>query len=171
MIAAFIEVSRKCKDYRLIIAGKPKGCEDYWNRIQEEIIRSGVRDRITERIEYIPDEETEVYFKAADVPVLPYTHVFQSGVLFLGYSFGLPVIASDVGSLRQEIIENKTGLVFKPQDSADLAKSIESYFSSDLYRQLENRRQEIQDLANQRYSWTKVGEITKSVYASLLSQR
>ena len=41
-----------------------------------------------------PDEETELYFKAADVLILPYTHVFQSGVLFLGYSFGLPAIAA-----------------------------------------------------------------------------
>ena len=49
-----------------------------------------------QRIEYIPDEETEVYFKAADVLILPYVHVFQSGVLFLGYSFGLPAIAADV---------------------------------------------------------------------------
>ena len=37
--------------------------------------------------------------------MLPYTHIFQSGVLFLGYSFGLPVIASDVGSLREDVIE------------------------------------------------------------------
>ena len=40
-----------------------------------------------ERIEYVPDEETEIYFKAADVLALPYAHVFQSGVLFLGYNF------------------------------------------------------------------------------------
>ena len=58
----------------------------------------GVRDRVIERIEYVPDEETELYFKAADVLVLPYTRVFQSGVIFLGYSFGLPAIAADVGN-------------------------------------------------------------------------
>ena len=62
------------------------------------------------KIEYVPDAETEVYFKAADVLALPYTHIFQSGVLSLGYGFGLPVIAADVGSLKEEIIEGKTGL-------------------------------------------------------------
>jgi glycosyltransferase involved in cell wall biosynthesis len=30
-------------------------------------------------------------------------------VLFLGYSFGLPVIAAEVGSLKEEIIEGGTG--------------------------------------------------------------
>ena len=73
------------------------------------------------RAEYIPDDETELYFKAADVLVLPYRHIYQSGVLFLGYSFGLPVLAADVGALKEEIVEGKTGFVFKPEDSVDLA--------------------------------------------------
>jgi hypothetical protein len=36
---------------------------------------------------------------------------------------------------------------------------------------LETRRQEIQDFANERYSWTKVGEITRAVYTDLLAKR
>ena len=82
------------------------------------------------RAEYIPDEETELYFKAADVLVLPYRHIYQSGVLFLGYSFGLPVLAADVGTLKDEIIEGKTGFVFRPEDPVDLASAIERYFAA-----------------------------------------
>jgi glycosyltransferase involved in cell wall biosynthesis len=119
----------------------------------------------------VPDADTEIYFKAADVLVLPYTHIFQSGVLFLSYNFGLPVIASDVGSLKEDIIEGKTGFVCKPRDPVDLSKCIETYFSSELYRELEMRRQDIKDFAAQKYSWTTVGEITESVYKKLLAQR
>jgi glycosyltransferase involved in cell wall biosynthesis len=54
--------------------------------------------------------------------------VFQSGVLFLGYNFGLPAIAADVASLKNEIIEGKTGLVFRAQDPSDLANKIDQYF-------------------------------------------
>ena len=121
-----------------------------------------------ERIEYIPDDETEIYFKAADVLMLPYAHVFQSGVLFLGYSFGLPVIAADVGSLKDEIIEGQTGFVFCPRDSVDLATTIRRYFESDLYRDLAARRAVIQAYANERYSWSKVATITTAVYSKLL---
>ena len=32
--------------------------------------------------------------------MLPYRHIYQSGVLFLGYSFGLPILAADVGALK-----------------------------------------------------------------------
>ena len=168
LIAALAELLKEDTSYRLLIVGKPKGKKDYWEQLQQTIARSGVQNQLVERIEYIPDEETELYFKAADVLVLPYTHIFQSGVLFLGYSFGLPTIASDVGSLKEEILEGKTGFVFRPQDSSDLARKIESYFKSELFRNLESRRAEIKEYANERYSWDKVARITTAVYAALL---
>jgi glycosyltransferase involved in cell wall biosynthesis len=169
LIPAFMELLTKDGSYRLIIAGRLKGHQDYWRRIQQVILSSGVHDRIIKRIEYVPDEETELYFKAADVLVLPYTRIFQSGVLFLGYSFGLPVIVADVGSLGEEIVEGKTGFLFKPQDSSDLAGIIRKYFESDLFRNLESRRQEIKEYANERYSWSKVVTITTAVYSKLLA--
>ena len=169
LIPAFAELSNKDRSYRLIIVGKPKGWDGYWKQIHQGIARSGIRDRVIQRIEYIPDEETELFFKAADVLILPYTRVFQSGVLFLGYSFGLPAIASDVGNLKEEIIEGQTGFVFKPQDSSDLASKVDEYFKSELFRDLETRRAEIKAYANGRYSWSKVAMITAATYSRLLA--
>jgi glycosyltransferase involved in cell wall biosynthesis len=168
LVDAFIRMAGRAENYRLIIAGRPKGSEDYWAGLLAKINASPVRDKIILKIEYVPDAETEIYFKAADVLILPYIHVFQSGVLFLGYNFGLPSIAADVGALKEEIVAGETGFVFRPQDSADLAATIEKYFASELYRHLDRKRQLIRDYANERYSWTKVGEITKRVYADLL---
>ena len=168
LVDAFIEVARRAENYRLIIAGRPKGSEAYWAGLQEKISASPVRGQIILKIEYVPDAETEIYFKAADVLVLPYTHIFQSGVLFLGCNFGLPVIAADVGALKDEIVAGETGFVFRPQDSSDLAMTIKKYFASDLYRDLDSKRRLIRDYANKRYSWTKVGEITCRVYSDLL---
>jgi glycosyltransferase involved in cell wall biosynthesis len=122
---------------------------------------------VIQRIAYVPDEETELYFKAADVLILPYTHVFQSGVLFLSYGFGLPVIASDVGSLKDEIIEGETGLVCRPCDSPDLARAVREFFMSELYRQRVERRKAIAAHANARYSWDTVADITIGVYHRL----
>ncbi len=167
LISAFAELSNKDRSYRLIIVGKPKGSEGYWKQIHQGIARSGIRDRVIQRIECIPDEETELFFKAADVLILPYTRVFQSGVLFLGYSFGIPAIVADVGSLKEEIIEGQTGFVFNPQDSSDLASKIDEYFKSELFHNLETRRAEIKAYANERYSWSKVAMITAATYSRL----
>jgi glycosyltransferase involved in cell wall biosynthesis len=168
LVAAFTELSKVGFNYRLIIAGSVKNCQTYWRAVEQSIILSGVSERIIRKIEYVPDEDTEIYFKAADVLVLPYTYVFQSGVLFLGYSFGLPAIAADVGTLKEEIIEGQTGFVFKPQDSSDLAKTIWRYFTSELFSGLDSRRPTIKAYANERNSWNKVANITTSVYANFL---
>lgn len=171
LIAAFSALSEKDRSYRLLIVGRPKGQQNYWNEIRRTIVNSNIGDRVIEKIEYVPDEETELYFKAADALILPYAHVFQSGVLFLGYNFGLPAIAADVASLKNEIVEDKTGLVFRAQDPSDLAGKIDLYFKSELFSNLENTRREIKQYASDRYSWSKVAEITTSVYSNLLSSR
>ena len=172
LLAAFERVASSDEGYRLIIAGEPKkGSEKYLREIQETIQHSSCREQVMQQITYIPDEQTELYFKAADVLALPYTEVFQSGVLFLAYSFGLPVIASDVGSFRDDIIAGKTGYVCLPCNSQDLARAIENYFHSDLFKDLDRRRQEIQNHAIARNSWDTVGEITGNVYKKLLGRQ
>jgi glycosyltransferase involved in cell wall biosynthesis len=169
LVTAFIELAKQDPTYQLLIVGRPKQNPVYWTRIRETIRRSPVRDQIKQRIEYVPDGETEIYFKAADVVILPYDHVFQSGVLFLGYSFGLPAIVTDVGSLREEIVEGETGFVARPEDPSDLARTIRCYFQSDLYHNLDDRRRMIRQYANERYSWSKVAAVITNVYSSLLA--
>lgn len=168
LVAAFQQISSRHENYRLIIAGRQKSSETYWATIQEAIRENVLTGRISLKAEFIPDDQTEVYFKAADVLALPYRHIYQSGVLFLGYSFGLPVIAANVGSLRDEIVEGKTGFVFKPEDPSNLAMTIERYFASDLFAQLDSRRQEIRDYATERHSWDVVGQMIIDIYGSLL---
>jgi len=168
LVAAFQLIASEHKEYRLIIVGDPMQSDQYWRNIQSTIERHPSRGRIIQRIEYVPDSETEIYFKAADVSVLPYTGIFQSGVLVLSYSFGLPVIATDVGSLGEDIIEGTTGFVCRPRDPVDLARAIEAYFESDLYRQLDEHRQKIRDYVAEHNSWDVAGERTSNVYAELL---
>jgi len=171
LVAAFLEIARRSDAYRLIIAGRPKGSEAYWAGILEQINASPARAQFILKIEFVPDAETEIYFKAADVLILPYTHIFQSGVLFLGYNFGLPAIAADVGSLKDDIVEGRTGYVFRPREAADLARVIESYFSGEVYAHLPERREEIREFARQRYSWSEVARITTGVYDRLLDAK
>lgn len=168
LVAAFRQLVQQDGGYRLIIAGRPDRCEEYWATIRQSIAREISEGRILLRAEFISDDETEVYFKAADVLVLPYRDVYQSGVMFLGYSFGLPVLAADVGSLKDEIVEGNTGFLFRPEDPDDLARTFERYFASDLYSDLASRRQEIRNHAAERHSWDVVGQIIMGTYGDLL---
>lgn len=167
LVEAFNQLAPADTRYRLVIAGSPKGPPGYWAAIRETLRRSPVADRVLQVIEYVPDEQTELYFKAADVAVLPYTHIFQSGVLLMNFTFGLPVIAADVGSLNEDVIEGMTGLIFKPRDVPDLVQKIQAFFESDLYRNRDNSRQLIQAHTREKYSWDKVAATTTAVYARL----
>ena len=60
LTAAFEELSTRDRGYCLIIAGRVKGSEHYWNKIQQTLERDGVGDRVITTIKYVPDEETEV---------------------------------------------------------------------------------------------------------------
>jgi len=142
LVAAFTELSKECFNYRLIIAGSVKNCQSYWRAVEQSIILSGVGERIIRKIEYVPDEDTEIYFKAADVLVLPYTYIFQSGVLFLGYSFGLPAIASNTGSMQEDVIQGKTGFIHEAKNADALAEAIRVYFRSDIYRNLDEKNRD-----------------------------
>ncbi len=165
LITAFQKLSATSSDYRLIIAGEcKKGGEDYFSSIQQLLSRDASRQHIIQLIGFVPDDQTELYFKASDVIVLPYTEIFQSGIAFLAYSFGLPIIATDVGSFADDIVSGKTGFVCRPKDSDDLTKSILRYFNSDLYSELDKRRQHIIDYTQSHHSWDIVADITKCVY-------
>lgn len=159
-------------NYRLILAGEPKkGAEDYLRGIQESVDNCFSKGQVLLKAEFIADEEMELYFKAADVLVLPYKEIFQSGILFVAYRFGLPVIATDVGSFREDIIEGRTGFICKAADPGDMAKAVETYFASDLFRNLRVRRHELIEYANAIHSWSAVAKVTQNAYARMLESR
>ena len=152
LIAAFHQLLERDGNYRLIVAGRPKNSQ-YWNALRESIEADEATGRVILNADFVPDEDTEIYFMAADLLVLPYRHIYQSGVLFLSYRFGLPVLAADVGSLKRfSIVKGHTGLLFHPEDSGDLARQITGYFSSELYRHLNEQRTRIVSFAMERDS-------------------
>ncbi|MEY4916997.1 MAG: hypothetical protein RL616_910 [Verrucomicrobiota bacterium] len=167
LVAAFAELAKRDASYRLIVAGSPKGVPEYWAGIKKQIAESGVAERVQQHIEYISDEEIEVFLKAGDVLAQPYTLIFQSGVLIMGMSFGIPVIASDVGSLKEDVIEGKTGFIFPPRDTKALAQTIEKFFASDIYKNREQSRREIREHVLENNSWSKVARVTTEVYSKL----
>ena len=67
---------------------------------------------------YIPDDEVEALFRAADVTVLPYRSATQSGVTHVAYALGCPVIATNVGGITETVREGETGSPRRPRTRA-----------------------------------------------------
>ena len=60
---------------------------------------------------FIEHSELEDLFGRAKAVILPYTSATQSGVVLLSYSFGVPVISTNVGGLSEYIIPGETGFI------------------------------------------------------------
>jgi glycosyltransferase involved in cell wall biosynthesis len=170
LIRALAELIAEDERFRLVIAGpvKDKDCEAYWQELEKMIKELRLSNYVRKEVRFIRDKDVGTFFKASDVSVLPYKRIYQSGVLLLSYSQGLPVIAADVGSLREDIVEGQTGLIFRAGDPAHLAVQIRTYFASDLFRNLESNGQRIREYGDDRFSWEKNVDSTFAVYKSLL---
>jgi D-inositol-3-phosphate glycosyltransferase len=73
---------------------------------------------------FVPEKHVLHYFHGADLLVMPYRHIDQSAVLFMALATGLPVLAADVGSLR-DYVPLTSGRVVLPGDPSALAAAIE----------------------------------------------
>lgn len=168
---AFVSLASADTRYRLVIAGEPRrDAGAYLAAIRSELRAAGLGDRVIERAEHVPDAEAEVYFKAADVLVLPYREVFQSGVLFLGLAFGLPAVATAVGGLADAVVDGENGLLCERDNAESLAGALDRYFSGELYARLDSRRAAIARRVRETNSWAKVAEITAAAYRGVPSR-
>lgn len=73
---------------------------------------------------YVAEQDVPALFIEADMLVLPYRRIDQSGVLFQAYRFGLPVVATKVGSF-EDYVGPERGEICEPDDAASLRTAME----------------------------------------------
>ena len=81
-----------------------------------------IGNQVVEKLEYIDNNEIATYFFAADVVVLPYNEVTQSGVLQIAYAFGKPVVATCLGGFKEAVENGKNGFLVPPNNAKMLAE-------------------------------------------------
>ncbi|MCO5350242.1 MAG: glycosyltransferase [Bryobacteraceae bacterium] len=84
---------------------------------------------------WIADSEVGEFFSATDAVVVPYTSASQSGVIEIARAFGVPVIASNVGGLREQVREGRSGLLVPPSDIRALGDACVSILSDPGFRE------------------------------------
>ena len=137
--------------YQLVIAGEVYGnFKVYDNLIQQ----AKNKENIYLFTDYIEDSKVSNFFSVADVCVLPYKSATQSGITAISYHFELPVIATDVGGLKENTEHLKTGLIVESPKSELIADAIRSYFDQGLYASMS---QTIADQKNEN-SWESFAE-------------
>lgn len=151
----------------LLIAGNYKS-KEYYEKLNKQLSADSLKDKVIANIRFIQDEEVENYFMAADCIVLPYREIYQSGVLFMAYNFGLPTIATRVGNFENDIIHGQTGFLTDNIDPLSIAETLQQYFGSEMYKKLPETRTWIKEWSHDKYSWEKIGKHTCDIYLKVL---
>src|SRR5579863_6058568 len=98
-VDVLVRAFREIDDQRLLllIAGRPKSAA-----LGASIAREAARDaRVRLELGYIEPAQVAQYFGAADLVVLPYRHILNSGAALLALSFHRRVLVPNLGSMSE----------------------------------------------------------------------
>jgi glycosyltransferase involved in cell wall biosynthesis len=114
---------------------------------------------------FIADAELPSYFARADLVVLPYREIDQSGVLFTALAFGKPLLLSDVGGFP-EIATTGAARTVPPGDPAALASALAALLADPAARAA--MAAAARAAAEGPCSWQEVASLHLNLYERLL---
>ena len=131
--------------------------------------RIGTDDRIVFHGDFIDNSEVRYYFAAADLVVLPYRKIDQSGVLLLAISSGRPVLGTNVGGIGEIIEDGVNGFLCEPDNGESLTDKLAEILArrSDLDAIGEKCKKSVND----NFCWDSVATQTAAVYRDLTRSR
>lgn len=154
LLKALILLKRKFTDLYVMIAGSVWKTD--FAECQAIIDNNDLTECLKTDIRYIPDKEIKYFYAASDVCVLPYTDVFQSGVIQLAYGYKKPVVTSDLPAFTQFVEEGVTGFISKAGDVESLANAMERAINSREY--LDRIGQAGHDLVKSQLNWNDLAK-------------
>jgi glycosyltransferase involved in cell wall biosynthesis len=105
---------------KLLVAGKP----GRFPQVREWQERCERHPRIVSRFELVPESDLQLWHRAADVAVLPYRGILNSGAFKLAETFGLPIVAPQAGNLAGTL-DPAYAVGFDPNVDGDLLRALE----------------------------------------------
>lgn len=158
--AKLLQEHPKLKDkVQMVIAGSVWKTD--FGKCEEIIDREGLLGYLKLDIRYIPDEEVDDYYSAADICVLPYREVYQSGVIQLTYAHYKPAIVTRIPAFM-DIVDDSRGILCEPDDTESLAEALYQAYTSreKLYGMAERGYRYIEE----NYDWNEIGRQVAELY-------
>lgn len=114
-------------------------------------------------LRFVSEQEAAWCFAHADVVVLPYREIEQSGVLFTALAFARALILSDVGGFNE--VPDTAALHVAPGDPDDLARALKSLAEDPETRQRLSHGARL--LAQTDYAWGPIAAQHRALYGRL----
>jgi glycosyltransferase involved in cell wall biosynthesis len=158
-----LEAFRRVEGAELWVVGMPRMPMD---ELRELARRAPGTVRFVDR--FVTDPEIPAFMRRADLVVLPYRNIEQSGVLYTALAFGRPLVLSAVGGFP-EVAEQGAARLVPPEDPAALGEALSELLADP------SARDALADAATNAaattYSWDRIGQATTALYRDLLGPR
>lgn len=142
-------------DRRLLVVGCPPADEPTRDRLESGCRRD---DRIESVLEFVPEDDLQLYLNAADAVVLPFSEVLTSGSVVLAMSFGRPVIAPRLGCIPATV-GDCDDLLYDPAEPDALGSALERAEAIDLDELGRRSAARAAEL-----DWETIGRQTAAIY-------
>jgi glycosyltransferase involved in cell wall biosynthesis len=146
------------KNIEVLVAGKP-GSPAIEAEIQDAM--QSYAGKVHLKLNYVPDEEADLYYQAADLVLLPYENISQSGVMASAMAHGKAVLATPVGNFPELVKQGKFGFIC-PADLSEWVVIIENLAKDPL--RCRQMGEAFQEWGSEHLSWQKVGQQTVKTY-------
>ncbi len=156
-IDVLLEAWRGIEDAELWIVGMP--------RMDLAPLAAGAPPGVRFLARYVDEDELAACFRRAQLVVLPYREIDQSGVLFTALAFGRPMLLSDVGGFP-EIAATGAARTVPAGDARELHDALGSLLADPVA--LGEMARAARDAAAGAYSWDAVARRTLELYEALL---
>lgn len=164
LIRAAAEVPRDT-DWTLLVAGKmnPDQLAFYQGLVDE----CALGDRVSIYAKHISDKDTPSFYCSANLVVVPYHTIYESGVTIMAQTLGVPVLASDLPPLIEATDHGRCGLLFDREDARALGRALCAAIASG-----EGELDRLGRLGQERTlnlrSWDRIGRMTRDLVEQTL---
>jgi glycosyltransferase involved in cell wall biosynthesis len=163
-VPALIRLFRQTSapDDVLLVTGS---CADPALRREVESAAAG-DPRVRTILRFVPAEQVQTYLRAADLVVLPYVHILNSGSLLLALSFDRPVLAPAQGSIPElaQVVGPPWVMIYPGELDAPVLQA-----AMDRARQIDPAQIEALHQRLEAFSWPAIAERTAAAYRELVA--
>ncbi len=166
LLQALPAVVSKFPTLKLLVAGKV--WKDDFSKYDRIIQENDLRQHVELHIRYIPDQNVATFYRSADLVVLPYRKIYQSGVLLMAMSYGVPVLTSALEGMVEIVNDGVNGFVFEDGNVEKLSLRLVDLLSNPI--SAKKVALQGKSFVQEHHSWDHVGRETVALYASLLGK-
>lgn len=159
LINAFADKRLKSSKIKLLIAGEfYEDSSPYMQKIKE----LGIEDQMILFTDFIPNNEVNRFFSAADIIAQPYKTATQSGVTQIAFHFEKPMLVTNVGGLSEIVPHGEIGYVVEP-NASQISDALIDFYEQNRQKEFEDNIKE----EKKKYAWGHFTDTINKLYQEI----